>query len=401
MTFWGYVRPNGEVGARNYVLIIPSYRIINIAAKRICDYVFGTRAIVTTGEVSRHTKDRERLARIFTGLARNPNVYAVIILGAKNDGSGYKEFLATRLTEEIGKSQKPVSVLTVEESGGLERLVEDGIALARQYVHDASLIRREPVPLSALQIGVKCGFSDATSGISGNPAFGLAADKLIREGGTVLFSETTELIGAEQDVANRCVDPKDAARLLAMVEEIEEAAKRTGEDIRQINPIPANINAGISTLEEKSLGAIQKAGSMPIQGVLEYAQRPGKKGLHFMDGWASGYSLPVSLAAAGCQVTLYQLGGGDLPSNDPPVIATNTGVVAPLMFVTGNPRTAKKAPRSIDFSSGAVLTGEETLEEAGEKLFNKIVSIAGGELAKGETVNYMDPIEPYFLGPVF
>ena len=320
---------------------------------------------------------------------------------AANNDSGYKEVLPKRLADEIAKSGKPVSILSVEASGGLDRLIEDGIAMGRQYVHDASLVRREPVALSKLQIGVKCGWSDATSGISGNPAFGLVADKLIAEGGTVLFSETTELIGAEDDIAKRCVNPKDAKRLLEMVQEIEESAKRTGEDIRSINPLPANIKAGISTLEEKSLGAVQKAGSMPIQGVLEYAQRPSKKGLHFMDGWASAYSLPGSLAAAGCQITLYQLGGGDLPSNDPPMLAVNTGVVAPLLFVTGNPHTAKKAPRSIDFSSGGVLTGEETLEAVGEALFQKIINVASGELAKGETVNYMDPIEPYFLGPVF
>jgi len=313
MNFLGYARPNGEAGVRNYVLIVPSCRVVNIAATRIASYVARTKTIVTTGEVCRHSRDRERLARIYIGLARNPNVYATIILAANND-SGYKEVLPKRLADEIAKSEKPVSILSVETSGGLDRLIEDGIALARQYVHDASLVRREPVALSKLQIGVKCGWSDATSGISGNPTFGLAADKLIVEGGTVLFSETTELIGAEDDITRRCVDPKDAARLLEMVQEIEEAAKRTGEDIRSINPLPANIKEGISTLEEKSLGAVQKAGSMPIQGVLEYAQRPSKKGLHFMDGWASAYSLPASLAAAGCQITLYQLGGGDLPS---------------------------------------------------------------------------------------
>lgn len=400
MEFYGYVRPNGEAGTRNYVLIVPSCRVTNIAATRISSYVPGTKAIVTTGEVGRHSKDRQRLADLFVGLARNPNVYAVILLGARED-FGYKEVLPGKLAAEIAKSEKPVTILNIQDCGGLDRMVEEGIAQAREYVREASKIRREPVPLSKLQIGVKCGWSDATSGISGNPAFGLAADKLIREGGTVLFSETLELIGAEEDVAKRCLDPRDAKRLLEMVQEVEEAAKRTGEDIRSINPIPSNIKAGISTLEEKSLGAVQKAGSMPIQSVLEYAHRPHKPGLHFMDGWASAYSLPGSLAAAGCQVTLYQLGGGDLPNNDPPMLATNTAVIAPLMFVTGNPRTAVKAPRSIDYSSGGVITGEKALAQAGEELFQKILSVASGELAKGETVNYTDPIEPYFLGPVF
>ena len=401
MDFLGFPRPNGEAGVRNYVLIIPSCRVVNIAASRISGYVPGTKTIITTGEVCRHSRDRQRLADLYTGLALNANVYAAVILGARKQDFGYPEVMPSRLEKIIAASGKPVAVLSVEECGGLERLVEEGIAQARAFVQEASRVHREPVPVSKLQIGVKCGWADATSGISGTPAFGTAADRLVMQGGTVLFSETLELIGAEQDVAKRCVNSKDAARLLEMVGEVEEAAKRTGEDIRSINPIPSNIKAGISTLEEKSLGAVQKAGSMPIQSVLEYAQRPATHGLHFMDGWASAFSLPVSLAAAGCQVTLYQLGGGDLPSNDPPMLATNTGIVSPLMFVTGNPRTAAKAPRSIDYSSGGIITGEKTLDQAGEELFQKIVSIASGELAKGETVAYSDVIEPYFLGPVF
>ncbi|MGI6668468.1 MAG: UxaA family hydrolase [Acetivibrionales bacterium] len=400
MKFWGYVRNNGEAGVRNYVLIIPSARITNIAATRIANYVTGTKAIITTGEVCRHSKDRKRLADLYIGLAKNPNTYATIILGARED-FGYPEVLPSRLADEIRKSEKPVSVLTLEKSGGLEKLVVDGIKQARKYVHEASLVLREQVPLSKLQIGVKCGWSDATSGISGNPCFGKAADLLVKEGGTVIFSETLELIGAEEDVAKRCVNPKDAERLLEMVKEVEDTAKASGEDIRSINPIPSNIKAGISTLEEKSLGAAEKAGSMPIQSVLEYAQRPEKPGLHFMHGWASAFSLPVSLAAAGCQITLYQLGGGDLTFDDPPMLAHNVGIVAPLMFVTGNPRTAQRAAHSIDFSSGGIITGEKTLNEAGEELFKKIISIANGEVTKGETINYTDVIEPYFLGPVF
>jgi altronate dehydratase large subunit len=279
--------------------------------------------------------------------------------------------------------------------------VEDGIAMARRYVHLASLVRREPVSAENLTIGVKCGWSDATSGIAGNPTFGKAADLLINAGGSVIFSETTELIGTEQDIAGRCVDKADASRLLAMVHEVEEAAKRTGEDIRAINPIPSNIVAGITTLEEKSLGAVRKAGTSPIVSVLEYATQPTKKGLHFMDGWMSAFSLPMSLAAAGAQISLYQLGGEDLPSNDPPMLATNNAVVASLMMITGNPRTASKAERSIDFSSGAIITGTATVEQMGEALFAKVLSIASGEFTKGETINYADPLDAYFLGPVF
>lgn len=399
MEFYGYVRPNGEVGTRNYVLVIPSCRVCNIIANRIVSYTVGTKAVITTGEVCRHSKDRKRLSDIYVGLAKNANVYATIILSLKRN-NGYPEVKAEKLKERIDESNKPCTIIYLDDCGTQDRLVEEGIAKVREYVRQASVMKRQKAPLSALQIGVKCGWSDATSGISGNPAFGKAADLLVDAGGTVLFSETTELIGAEDQVAARCVNTNDAKRLLEMVAQNEAAAKATGEDIRTINPIPANIAAGITTLEEKSLGAVRKAGSRPIVGVLEYCQRPTKKGLHFMDGWASAFSLPVSLAAAGCTVTLYQLGGGDLP-NDPPMLGTNTAIVSPLMYVTGNYITAKKAQRSIDFSSGGILTGECSLDEAGQALFDKIISVASGEYAKGETVRYQDQIEPYFLGPVF
>lgn len=400
MEFYGYVRPNGEVGVRNHVLIIPSCRVCNIIANRITSYTVGTKTVITTGEVCRHSKDRQRLADIYVGLARNANVYATIILALKKE-NGYPEVRAEKLKARIDESGKPCQILYMDECGGQDRMVEEGIALSREYVRQASAMLRQPVPLSKLQIGVKCGWSDATSGISGNPAFGAAADLLVDAGGTVLFSETTELIGAEEMVAARCVNPEDGKRLLEMVADVEAAAKATGEDIRTINPIPANIAAGITTLEEKSLGAVRKAGSRPIVGVLEYCQRPSKQGLHFMHGWASAFSLPASLAAAGCVITLYQLGGGDLPQNDPPMLGTNTAIVSPLMYVTGNYRTAQKAVRSIDFSSGGILTGECTLQEAGQALFEKIISVANGEYARGETIRYQDQIEPYFLGPVF
>jgi len=400
MTFLGFPRPGNLAGTRNYILIVPAGRLLNIAATRVSQYVHGTKCVIIAGENGRHKKDRERLARIYVGLAKNPNVYATVVLGAKK-GFGYQEVEPYNLAHEIAKAGKPVEVFTVEESGGLERLVEDAIDLTRRYVHQASLVRREPVSMDKLTIGVKCGLSDATSGIAGNPSFGKAADLLIAAGGSAIFSETVELIGAEQDIAARCANAADAKRLLEMVAEVELAAKRTGEDIRAINPLPSNIAAGLSTLEEKSLGAVRKAGTSPIVGVLEYATQPSRKGLHFMDSWQSSFSLPMSLAAAGCQISIYQLGGDDLPSNDPPMLATNTGVVAPLMMITGNPRTASKAKRSIDFSSGAIITGESTVEQMGEALYAKIISVASGELTKGETIRYSDPLEPYFLGPVF
>ena len=399
-TFLGFPRPGDTAGTRNYVLIIPAGSQLGSVLTRVTQYVTGTKTVLTGTDAGRTKKDRERIRADSPGLAKNPNTYATIVLGEKKN-HGYSELRPDTLAHEISKAGKPVEVLTVEDSDGIERLVGDTTDLARRFVHQASLVRREPVSLAHLSVGVKCGRSDATSGIAGNTCFGKAMDLLVAAGGSCIFSETSELIGAEDDVAARCVNEADAQRLLRMVLEVEERAKRTGEDIRAINPLPENIAAGLSTLEEKSLGAIRKAGTSPIVGVLEYATQPSEKGLHFMDGWHAAGSLPMSLASAGCQIVVSQLGGGDLPNHDAPVLAINAGVVAPVMSITGNPRTAVKAERNIDFSSGAVITRESTIDEMGEALFQKIISIASGELTKGETVRYSDPVEPYFLGPVF
>ncbi len=398
MNFLGYPRPDGSVGVRNYVLILPATRLCNQVAYRIGQTVAHTKTVISTGEYGRHKRDRDRQARVLVGLARNPNVAATIVIGMK-EGVGYPEFQLSRLVAQIASCGKPLVAVNLSEEAGMHRAIGKGIVEARRLVYEASKIRREPFPLEKMIIGVKCGSSDPTSGISGNPAMGNLVDRVVEAGGTALFSETIEVVGAEDELAKRAVSPKVAEDLYRAVKKTEEAAAGIGEDIRTINPIPENIAAGITTLEEKSLGAIAKSGTVPLQGVLEYCQQPPGKGLYFMDGWMSSFSLPMSFAAAGCQMVFYQIGGQGMPDEDPPIYATNTGVVAPLIYVTGNPRTYRKASLHIDMTTGDVLTGEMSVSQAGERLLKLAVDIASGMLSKGETVNYMDPLEVYFEGP--
>jgi altronate dehydratase large subunit len=398
MNFLGYVRPDGSVGIRNYVLILPATRLCNQMAQRIGQVVAHTKTFISSGEYGRHRRDRIRQARVLVGLARNPNVAATVLLGVKDD-FGYPEFRLSELIPQITSCSKPLVAINLAEEGGMHRAIEKGIMEARRLVYETSSCRREPFPLGKMTLGVKCGSSDPTSGIAGNPAFGNLVDRVVGGGGTAIFSETVEIIGAEDELAKRAASPKVADDLYRFVRRAEEAAASIGEDIRTINPIPENIAAGITTLEEKSLGAIAKSGTVPLQGVLEYCQQPPGKGLYFMDGWMSSFSLPMSLAAAGCQMVFYQIGGQGLPDQDPPIYATNTGVVAPLIYVTGNPRTYQKASQHIDMSTAGVLTGEMSITEAGEKLVKLAVDIGSGTLAKGETLNYSDPIEVFFDGP--
>ena len=398
MEFWGYSRPDGSVGVRNHVLILPATRNVNYICHRIALAVPGVTTFYTTGEYGRTGSDRKRLARFLTGIARNPNVANVLLIGMPH-GYGYPEFQTDALAAEIAKSGTRLEILNVDRCGGLEGTVVQGIRLARELVREATAMRREAAPLSKLTIGMKCGDSDATSGLAGNPALGRAVDRLIDAGGTALFSETLELIGAEQTLVQRAKTPEVAQRLLRLIADWEARAASIGEDIRTINPIPENIAAGITTLEEKSLGAVEKTGTRELSGVLDYCERPGEPGLWLMDAWMSSYSLLPSFAAAGAQIVLYQLGGNELPPEDAPLSAVDPGLVAPLLTISGNPRTAKAAGDYLDVSTGGVLLGTETLDTAGERILEEIVRTASGRAARGETMRYPEPFEVFFEGP--
>ena len=398
MEFWGYYRPDGSVGVRNHVLILPATRNVNYICHRIALAVPGVTTFYTTGEYGRTGGDRKRLARFLTGIARNPNVANVLLIGMPH-GYGYPEFQTDALAAEIAKSGTRLEILNVDRCGGLEGTVVQGIRLARELVREATAMRREPAPLSKLTIGMKCGDSDATSGLAGNPALGRAVDRLIDAGGTALFSETLELIGAEQTLVQRAKTPEVVQRLLRLIADWEARAASIGEDIRTINPIPENIAAGITTLEEKSLGAVEKTGTRELSGVLDYCERPGAPGLWLMDAWMSSYSLLPSFAAAGAQIVLYQLGGNELPPEDAPLSANDPGLVAPLLTISGNPRTAKAAGDYLDVSTGGVLLGTETLDAAGEHILGEIVRAANGRATRGETMRYPEPFEVFFEGP--
>lgn len=398
MEFWGYLRPDGAVGVRNHVLILPATRNVNYICHRIASAVPGVTTFFTTGEYGRTGADRRRLARFLTGLARNANVANVLLIGMPH-GYGYPEFQTDALAAEIAKSGKRLEILNVDACGGLEGTVVCGIRLARELVREATAMRRERAPLAKLSIGMKCGDSDATSGLAGNPALGRAVDRLLDAGGTALFSETLELIGAEQVLTQRAATPEVAARLLRLIAKWEARAAATGEDIRTINPIPENIAAGITTLEEKSLGAVEKTGTGPLAGVLDYCERPSGAGLWLMDAWMSSYSLLPSFAAAGAQLVIYQLGGNELPPQDAPLSANSPGLVAPLLTISGNPRTAEVAGDYLDVSTGGVLLGTETLDAAGERILEEILRTANGRATRGEMMAYPEPFEVFFEGP--
>jgi altronate dehydratase large subunit len=393
----GYINPDGSVGIRNYVLIMSVTRATHILTRKISENIRNTKCFIAEDEDGKSSKDRQTMSRVFIGLGSNPNVSAVLIVCNKID-AGYSELKPEYIASGIKKIGKKVELLSVEQSGGYYNALSKGIRIARRLVVEASKRRKKEIKLGDLTIGVKCGLSDSTSGISGNPTVGYFIDKLIDQGGIAFFSETTEVIGAEHIVAKRCINEKIRNKFLKAVDNTEKEAKATGEDIRSINPIPANIEAGLTTLEEKSLGAIAKTGSRKIQDVLEYAEKPKGKGLFFVNSWMSSTSLFLGYASSGASLIIFQMGGAALPL-EPPMPAIATGLVAPIFYTTGNPRTYKKAKDELDFNSGTIIERKETLEEAGERLTKKIEKIASGMFTNVEALNYQDPIQIYLKGP--
>jgi altronate dehydratase large subunit len=394
--FKGFRRTVGRAGIRNHVLLLPVDRLSNQIAWTIEQQVAGVTRFANPGDYGRTKNDRERLYRIMLGLARNPNTFAVILISMRGDYA-YAETRATRLRDALADLGRPVGWVMAEDAGGIGAAVDLGARLARQWVRDASGQEREDIDIGDLTLGVKCGLSDGTSGISGNPSLGRAVDLLIGDGGSAIFSETTEVIGAEQVLGDRTT-PAIAEQLYTMVRRTEALAAATGEDIRTINPIPSNIKAGISTLEEKSLGAIAKGGTTPLQGVLEHAVPHQGRGLFFMDGWMASNSLPVALAAAGAQAIVFQMGGNDV-QGDLPAPATNPALVAPLFLMSGNPNLARSRLIGLDFDASPVLTGEAGLGQTGELLYGALRRVAGGLKTWGETLKWQENIEVWFDGP--
>ncbi|MES1924318.1 UxaA family hydrolase [Salinisphaera sp. T31B1] len=397
--FYGFPRPVGRAGIRNKILLLPIDRYSNEAAWQIDQTVAGLTRFTCPGDMGRHAGDRERLFSIMRGVAANPNVAGVVLISVNREFN-YPETRAQRLLDALAALEKPVVPLFMSELGGAARTVVEGQIAARNLLREIGRQQRCPVPLGELSIGIKCGTSDGTSGISGNPALGAAMDRLVAANGTVIFSETTEIIGAEQVLAERAADAQTAERIVCMARRVERQARDLGEDIRTINPIPSNIKAGISTLEEKSLGAIAKGGTTPLCGALDYAQAPDRRGLFFMDGWMASNSLPISLAAAGAQITVLQSGGSDLP-DDPPLAATNPGLVAPNFYMSGNPELVAKMRVGLDFDSSAVLVGDESLADIGARILQALSEIASGQPTYGETLKYSEVQEIWFDGPVF
>ena len=383
MSFWGYRRPGGSVGTRNYVAIIPTVVCATATARQVSDNVKGTVPFLHHQGCALTPDDLAMANRTLMNLALNPNIAAVVLISLGCDPMDIDGIAAG-----IAREGKPVEKLVIQEVGGTIATVEKATKIARQMVSDASRVKREEFDDSKLMFGAECGGSDTTSGLGGNPAIGAAFDILVKKGGRAVFSETTEFIGAEHLLARRAVTPEVGATITSMVRRYEERFLERGVDMRGTNPTKGNIEGGLTTIEEKSLGAISKGGTETIQEMYEYGERPTKGGLTIVDG--PGFDAPslTAMAAAGATVMFFSTGRGT-PLGSPFV---------PVIKVTANGITYKKMKDNIDFYVN--LAEKDHMGEIGAELYADALEVASGQQTKAEILGQDRDNGLFIVGPL-
>ncbi len=372
--FMGYVRPDGSVGIRNYVLMLSG----TLYANKICDYVAGIvpNTISITHPLGRCQvrPDLRMTRRFLSNTGMNPNVAAVVVVDHfKEDGC-----TAYDIADDIQKAtQKPVAVVNIRGEGGFVNALSQALRYASGFARLVSDYQREAVPLSKLLLGVECGTSDTTSGLASNPSTGMCSDMVIAAGGRTIMAECTEWMGCENWLTSRAATPEIAAQIVAGVKDIETRAMASGEDIRGSQPTGDNIVGGLTTIEEKSMGAVKKGGSAPVVGYLDIAERPTstKPGLYLMYGPGHGGESISSMAAAGCQVLVFNAGGGH----------TSAHPIMPTIKITGNAHSYELMGDTVELDVSGVLRGEFSIEEAGQRVFDEVLATCNGRLTKSET----------------
>jgi altronate dehydratase large subunit len=369
-TFEGYRRADGRVGVRNHVAVIPTSVAASAIAAAAADEA-GAWARATPHQLGTSQPDaaRRQTERVLTGVGQNPNVGAALVVEL-----GTEDIDAEDLADRIAANGTTVETLTIREAGGTAAALAEGAERLARLNEEAGRARREEADASELVFGVECGGSDATSGIASNPAVGAACDRLVEAGGTASFSETPEFIGAEHILAERCVDDETRERLLERVDAREGIAELMGVDLRGAQPSPGNQKGGLTTIEEKSLGAISKGGTTPVRGIVEYAEKlPVGGGLVLMD--TPGYDVEsvVGKVAGGAQVVAFTTGRGSTTGNP----------IAPVIKVTGNPQTWERMSNNIDVNAGTVFDGE-SIDSVGGRVFETLVDVADGRRTEAE-----------------
>ena len=373
-TFRGYKRDDGRIGVRNHVLILPVDDLSNAACEAVASNIKGTLAIPHPYGRLQFGADLELHFKTLIGTGSNPNVAAVVVIGIE-DG------WAKRVADGIAASGKPVSSFGIEGHGDMET-IRRASKTAKDYVQWASELRREERPLRDLWVSTKCGESDTTSGIGANPCVGNAFDKLYEHGVTLVFGETTELTGGEQLVAARCRTPEVRDKFLFMFNRYQEVVNRhKTSDLMDSQPTKGNIAGGLTTIEEKALGNIQKIGKKcMVDGVLDKAEVPSGPGLWFMDSSSAAAEMVTLCAASGYAVHFFPTGQGNVIGNP----------ILPVIKLCANPRTVRLMPEHIDVDVSGITRREINMDQAGDKLLEMMFRTANGRLTAAEALGHRE-----------
>lgn len=377
MTFYGYKRPDGRVGVRNKVLILPASVCASDTTRIIAQQVVGSVTFNNQQGCSQVASDQQLTMDVMAGYAANPNIYGTVVvsLGCEN----CQMDLVVKAIQE--RTNKPLKQVIIQEVGGTLKAVDIAVRYAKEMVAEASLLQKEEFPISELIVGTECGGSDPTSGLAANPVIGQMSDLIVAAGGTSILSETTEFIGAEHILARRAATPEVHERIFEIVHRYEKALQLVGEEVREGNPSPGNKAGGITTLEEKSLGCIHKGGHSPVNAVYDYAKQvEPKQGLVIMDTPGNDPSSVAAMVAGGAQVVVFSSGRGT-PTGNP---------ITPVIKITGNKLTFAKMEDNIDLDASPLIYGEKTLEELGDDLLKMVVETASGKQTKAESLGFTE-----------
>jgi (2R)-sulfolactate sulfo-lyase subunit beta len=374
VTFQGYRRENGRVGVRNHVIILPVDDLSNAAAEAVAHNVKGTLALPHPYGRLQFGADLDLHFRTLIGTGANPNVAAVVVICIE---PGW----AKKVADGIARTGKPVSYFGIEQHGDHDTILRASKA-AKEYVQWASERVREERPLKDLWVSTKCGESDTTSGIGANPCVGNAFDKLYPHGVTLVFGETTELTGGEHLVAARCRTPKVREDFMRVFDRYQEVVNRhKTSDLMDSQPTKGNIEGGLTTIEEKALGNIQKIGrKCVIDGVLDKAETPGGPGLWFMDSSSAAAEMVTLCAASGYVVHFFPTGQGNVIGNP----------ILPVIKLCANPRTVRTMSEHIDVDVTGITRKEINMDQAGDKLLEMMFRTANGRLTAAEALGHRE-----------
>jgi len=374
MIIRGYIRENGSVGIRNHVLVLPVDDISNTAALNVARIIKGVTAIPHPYGRLQFGRDLDLFFHLLIGTGSNPNVASVIVIGIEENWTN-------KVADGIARTGKPVEAFSIEGYGDL-KTVERAARVAKEFVQEASEKQRTEVDISSLVVSIKCGESDTTSGLASNPATGVVVDRLVDLGVTVLFGETSELTGAEDIVASRIVNDELRRKFMKIYEEYISVIMSQGVDLLGSQPTQGNIKGGLSTIEEKALGNVQKLGRRPINCVLDWLDslpKERKSGiLCFVNTPSAAAEALTTFAAKGSVLHLFTTGQGNVIGNP----------IMPVIKITANPKTARSMSEHIDVDISDLLDSKISLEEAAERIFSYMLRVINGRLTAAEVLQH-------------